>query len=186
MLYKDLFIGDQILDAKICFNPWFDGLLYKDHTDSTHTDRQATVSTLDLMDCYIKTIAYLNFCFSFLYRFNPWFDGLLYKDCRFAFCRRQIRNGFNPWFDGLLYKDGNNHSIIRKLKESFNPWFDGLLYKDLLIQSLLSIYQDVSTLDLMDCYIKTFIALLILATIFCFNPWFDGLLYKDDCHLFFI
>ena len=40
----------------ICFNPWFDGLLYKDMSNYLAKARNYKVSTLDLMDCYIKTI----------------------------------------------------------------------------------------------------------------------------------
>ena len=86
---------------------------------------------------------------------------------------------FNPWFNGLMDKDLAN-TLWSIGWTGFNPWFNGLMDKDGIAIGKTAAYSLVSTLGLMDWWIKTrTISWTSPSSPLGFNPWFNGLMDKD-------
>jgi len=87
----------------ICFNPCFNGSMYKNKWWKRALCGRWNVSILVLMELCIKTI----------YTEEPdiYFDS------------------FNPCFNGTMYKNNLSGNPIKRVK-SFNPCFNGTMYKN--------------------------------------------------------
>ena len=64
--------------------------------------------------------------------------------------------------------------------KSFNPCFNGFMDKDILHCHLFWWHALVSTLVLMDSWIKTGVNMASLTAMLCFNPCFNGFMDKDS------
>ena len=104
------------------------------------------VSTLVLMDSWIKTLLILLY-FGHLARFNPCFNGFMDKDKR------------------------RSHAQTSAM-ERFNPCFNGFMDKDLVAFSAVAALMTVSTLVLMDSWIKTGTLAAVGLAVNLFQPLF--------------
>ena len=111
------------------FNPWFDGLLYKDQGIWWPKRSKYIVSTLDLMDCYIKTLQAV--CLQDV----PVVSTLDLMDCYI----KTIEN----------HRSYNRSRCVSTL-DLMDCYIKTATFTWLRVGGIM-----VSTLDLMDCYIKT-------------------------------
>ena len=113
-----------------CFNPCFNGTMYKNILCFIGEYEIYVVSILVLMDLCIKTwpaillINWQSLCF------NPCFNGSMYKNEYFDREKNFVFRCFNPCFNGSMYKNKDTLKS-RKLKIiCFNPCFNGSMYKN--------------------------------------------------------
>jgi len=66
--------------AKLSFNPCFNGSMYKNEMQESHSGRGTEVSILVLMDLCIKTFVVAVKEFDIETSFNPCFNGSMYKN----------------------------------------------------------------------------------------------------------
>ena len=137
-----------------CFNPCFNGTMYKNIIGCVKETVISSVSILVLMELCIKTktdISWDSFCHS---------------------C-------FNPCFNGTMYK--NNIGAGKAVSEI---WVSILVLMELCIKTSILLFSEifappVSILVLMELCIKTFIGLTLLQLWASFNPCFNGTMYKN-------
>ena len=135
------------------FNPCFNGFMDKDSMIPIYRSLFFCVSTLVLMDSWIKTIV-IWIIFSPYLRFNPCFNGFMDKDCHLIYFGRCPLFCFNPCFNGFMDKDSSGFR------------------SEVIIHF-------VSTLVLMDSWIKTFLNSFTKENSGGFNPCFNGFMDKD-------
>ena len=68
------------LSNKLCFNPCFNGSMYKNVEKFGFFNGEAYVSILVLMDLCIKTKHTLQKSYNYYTSFNPCFNGSMYKN----------------------------------------------------------------------------------------------------------
>ena len=162
-----------------CFNPWFNGLMDKDSLASGLADAGRTVSTLGLMDWWIKTVKNtahisMSHCVSTL-GLMDWWIKTPGTPGPHPPCDR-----FNPWFNGLMDKDVIyflffSHKISVSTLGLMDWWIKTCIY-----HHYYQLVKSVSTLGLMDWWIKTPSGWQLAGWLRCFNPWFNGLMDKDN------
>jgi len=112
-----------------CFNPCFNGTMYKNPSLFVASRAQVKVSILVLMELCIKTlfICYLPFTFSVVsilvlmelcIKTVSWLESQAHCVC------------FNPCFNGTMYKNHIEDYIYPLPVHSFNPCFNGTMYKN--------------------------------------------------------
>ena len=92
------------MDTAGCFNPCFNGSMYKNVVFGFACILYIPVSILVLMDLCIKTNNF-NPDVSNWNGFNPCFNGSMYKNWMDYFHAHRYRSGFNPCFNGSMYKN---------------------------------------------------------------------------------
>ena len=112
--------------------------------------------------------------------FNPCFNGFMDKDRSSFFQRALLYPGFNPCFNGFMDKDKLAIACLVTFTFCFNPCFNGFMDKDQNPLNECQWHYCVSTLVLMDSWIKTPKTIENPLDALCFNPCFNGFMDKDQ------
>ena len=90
-----------------------------------------------------------------------------------------MTSGFNPCFNGFMDKDTMPLTLANSRLTGFNPCFNGFMDKDRSPQRKSEVLTMVSTLVLMDSWIKTTVQIKDGDIHLSFNPCFNGFMDKD-------
>ena len=140
--------------GSMCFNPCFNGSMYKNYPQQESGHLVSFVSILVLMDLCIKTSKPF-----FFVAINNVVSILVLMDL----CIKTISGlkslaaafRFNPCFNGSMYKNLLKNWLKNAVKKCFNPCFNGSMYKNSIDSQRRNQMRHVSILVLMDLCIKT-------------------------------
>ena len=114
-MYKNNITKEGSFSGILCFNPCFNGSMYKNLHWSPLVCQTPLVSILVLMDLCIKTIHILRVIIR-EFSFNPCFNGSMYKNERVIVLMIKFGTSFNPCFNGSMYKN------LKNIEFSLSGW----------------------------------------------------------------